>query len=323
MSFIGVDIGGTKIDAAVVGLAPAPRILLRERRATPTAGPRAVMACVLDVVKALRVRLTGVDAVIDAVGVGAPGIVDVQAGRVIAASRILTAWAGTEIAGPLHDALALPVFVDNDVRTMARAEAKLGAGRDLADCLYVAFGTGVGGAVSEHTDTGECRIRRGAHASVGEIAHLMSPVAGTIACGCGHRQHLESIASGPAISAEYSQRAGVDVDMHDVARRLAAGDALARTVVVRAGSVAGEILAGVVSAFDLDGVVLAGGALNVGTAFPEAIASSLRVHLWPRGRPLVVKQAALGADAAVVGAALLAHDSLCSAFGMPGRAAPT
>lgn len=307
MILIGVDIGGTKIAGAVVRVADAASVLVRQTSPTPRTGPDAVLGCAVQMVATLRAAAS---ADVLAIGIGAPGIIDTRTGRVTAASQILAGWAGTAVREPIQDATGLPVFVDNDVRAMARAEARFGAGRDLDRCLYVSLGTGVGGAIGVRETSGRHRILQGTRGTAGEIAHLVTPVPGAVACGCGQYQHLEAIVSGPAISAEYARRTGLHADLPEIACCLADGDDIACAVVTGAGAIAGSVLAGVVCAFDLDGVVLAGGALNVGVPLSESIAESLRANIWPRGCDVAIRCAAMGGDAPVIGAALVAHDAL-------------
>ncbi len=298
---IGVDIGGTKVAAGLVELDGEPRLLQVCRTGTPTAGG----AAVLDVVTAMLKQLSGSvrGAGIRAIGVAAPGIVDHRAGVVRSAGDTLRGWAGIRITETLSARFGLPVSVDNDVRALAVGEAHYGAARDFDSCLVVCFGTGVGGAVIQRRNYE--LVLRGTRSSAGEVAHLVCREAGAMACGCGSMFHLEAIASGPAIAAEYEKRAHCTANLHVVAARLAAGDEMATEVVTRAGRLAGETIAGVVSAFDLDGVILGGGALEVGPALEAAFAASLRAAIWPRGRKVLVTRCALGSSAALIGAASL------------------
>jgi glucokinase len=295
---IGVDIGGTKIAAARVradGTVDA-----RARTATPRTGADDILDATLHLIAGLRARGVA-ESEVSAIGVGAPGIIAPGTGRVLIASSVVPGWTGTEVAARLAAATGLAVHVDNDVRAMAQGEATLGAGRDLGDVLYASFGTGVGGALSF-----DGVVRPGHQGTAGELAHLAVGGPGPIACGCGSRTHLEAAASGPAIAAAYAARTGTGLELVEVARRSASGDAAAAEVIEEAARTAGAALAGLITAVDLDGLVLAGGVLNIGDRFAHTLEQALRSQLWPPDRRLVIRRAALGEDAPVIGAALMA-----------------
>lgn len=318
MILIGVDIGGTKIAGGVVDFSDRPTVLSKRVAPTPSSSPAAILSSVVTIIRELdnerRARSTrralDPSPSLAGVGIGAPGVIDPEAGRVVAASDVLNDWVGATIAETIESEAGFAAFVDNDVRAMARAEARFGAGRTLDQCLYVSLGTGVGGAIGRRDGSGGSGVIRGSRGSAGEIAHLVAPTPGAVKCGCGHDQHLESIVSGPAMSAEYTRRVGERVDLRDVGRRLVAGDETARAVVQRAGRIAGEVLSGVVSAFDLDGVVVGGGAADVSPLLMDSLAASMTAGLWPPSRRAVIRRTELGDDAPIIGAALVAHEGL-------------
>ncbi len=190
------------------------------------------------------------------IGVGAPGIIDRVRGRVVFASDILSGWSGAEVRGELEAHSGLPVTVDNDVRAMAHGENMIGAGRGRTSALFVSIGTGIGGAL-----TVGGQLYHGAHGTAGELAHLLVPVSGAIGCGCGRTDHLEAVASGPAMAAEYAARAGVPTQpLQAVVALMHSGDPIARAVVSDAGTLLGRVLAGVATAFDPEVIVIGGGA---------------------------------------------------------------
>jgi glucokinase len=289
MSTIGVDIGGTKIAAGL--LDDNAQLGETVTAPTPAAGAQAVLAQVAALIGELGGTPT-------AIGVGAPGLID-RDGVVQSATGILPNWQGARVRAELTRLTGLPVTVDNDVRALAFAEARHGAGAPHRRVLHVSIGTGVGGAL---TVDGE--LIRGSHHSAGEIAHLLVPVRGQIPCGCGHFDHLEAIAAGPAIAA-----AAGEVTVPAVVARMRAGDNEARTAITRAATVLGRALAGFVTATDLDAVVVAGGVSRIGAEFLSPLAAALRAEIRPPGRAIPVLPAALGPAAPVIGAALLAREN--------------
>lgn len=290
---VGIDIGGTKTAAALVDR--GGQVL--ERREVPTparSGPGAV----LDAAARLATDLLG--AADGPVGVGTAGTVDPATGGIRYATDSLPGWTGTPVADALAARLGRPVRVTNDVSAAALGECWAGAGRDRAQVLLVAVGTGLGGAVVRNG-----RVEAGARGAAGEVGHLPAPGAERLRCGCGRYGHLEAIASGSGLAAAYSIETGTRVTGRTVADRAAAGDGVAQGVVERAGSVLGAALAGLVALLDPEAVLVAGGA--AGALLPAASAAySAELPAGWADVPLL--PATLGADAVVVGAARLAID---------------
>ncbi|MER7335998.1 MULTISPECIES: ROK family protein [unclassified Micromonospora] len=292
---VGLDIGGTKTAAALVG--PDGQVLRRRLAPTPAAsGP----AAVLDTAAGLARDL------LDAagpgpVGVGTAGTVDPTTGTIRYATDSLPGWAGTRVADELAGRLGRPVRVTNDVNAAALGECWVGAGRGRPHLLLVAVGTGLGGGMIRSG-----RLATGARGAAGEVGHLPAPGAERLRCGCGRYGHLEGIASGTGLSAAYTLETGVRITGRAVAERAATGDLAARQVVDRAGTVLGRALAGLVAVLDPQAVVVAGGA--GATLFPGARAA-FAAELPAAWADVPLFPAALDADAVVVGAARLAGDA--------------
>lgn len=295
MNRLGVDIGGTKIAAGVVD--DVGRILARFRRDTPRTGRGSdVMIQVVDLIGEIAA-----DYPVAAVGLGAKGVIDTVNGIVLQDGDTLPGWGGTDVAGPVQAAFSVPVAVDNDVRVTALGEARRGAGHGFDRLLVASIGTGVGGGL---VFGGE--IVHGAHGTAGEIAHLLVPGRGALPCGCGRRDHLEAVAAGPAIAAEYSLRTGRDgVRLTEVAELMRAGDEVAKAAIGDAGRVLGAALAGLATAVDVDAVVIGGGVAQIGPEFLEPARESFVDAVLEPLKTVPVLVAALGNDAPIVGAAEL------------------
>jgi glucokinase len=281
MMVVGLDIGGTKIAAGLID--DGGRIVRSRRTPTPSRGGPDALEAASALVHELR---AGAD--VQAVGVGAPGVIDPATGTVVSATDTLARWGGIELRAELERRTRLPVVVDNDVRAAALGEARAGAARGFGTTLVVSVGTGIGGAIVK-----DGRPRRGGHGTAGEIAHLLAGEHGPIACGCGRPDHIEAVASGRAIAA--AQQAG-----HS--------DAL-----THAATVLGRVLGGLACAIDVDAIVVGGGVTQAGGAFLQPLTDAVRVETLPALRELPVLRAALGADASLVGAGLLAADFLTQA----------
>lgn len=340
---IGLDVGGSKIAAGLVrwdpearadtergsdaapnkGLVsgPAVRVLDRRQAVTPAGADAILDTCarlideLLGIAETTEAAETAAGQRISAIGAGLPGVIDPVSGTVLAAGSTVPGWAGTPAAAALSRRTGLAVVVDNDVRMAAAGELACGAGRGQQRSLYLSLGTGVGGAIVL-----DGRLQHGTAGTAGELAHVAVSEPGVLPCGCGSRWHLESVASGPAIAAEFGQRsaAGPDsggtsgsgaqghYDLRDVASALHAGDPVAAQVISRAARLAGAAIAGVVTLLDVDSVLLGGGAWRVGAALRQEFSRQLTADRWPIERRLEVAPASLGADAPIIGAAMTA-----------------
>ncbi|WP_106399526.1 ROK family protein [Actinocorallia populi] len=299
--YAGVDIGGTKIAAALVSA--EGRIVRQGRTPTPAEGGAAVPVAAARLVAELRSGLGG--GTVAAAGVGSPGVVDRAEGRVVSATDVLPGWAGMEVRATMEALTGVPVTVDNDVRAMAYGEARAGAGAGFSRVMYVSVGTGVGGAL-----TRDGHLEYGAHGTAGETAHLLVPATGAIPCGCGRHDHLEAVASGPAMAAAYAARTGERLPLPEIAARLSAGDPTAREVVHGAAALLGRALAGLLAVLDPDALVIGGGAAQIGAQFRAPLTEALHAEALPPLRALPVLPAALGTDAPLIGAALQAKAAL-------------
>jgi glucokinase len=311
--FGGIDLGGTKIQAAVVD--EVHNVLGSARRPTPvTGGPANVAAemetALRDAAKAAEVE----PASLAGVGVGSPGTID--AGNVTSA-RNLPDWEGTfPLAAMLTGALGCPVEVGNDVQVATDAEFKLGAGRLYDSLLGVFWGTGVGAGLILD---GKPWTGRGA---AGEIGHVVVEINGAL-CTCGRRGCMEAYA-GRAAMEEHVRRLheekGRKTDLFKLmkeqgrtrltsgiwSRALDRGDKLAIHVLDRAVTALGAGIASAVNLLDVEGVIIGGGlGVRLGHPYAKRIADAMQPHLFADSRPPHVHVAALGDLGGAIGASLL------------------
>jgi glucokinase len=308
---IGIDVGGTKINALRV--ARDGEILGRTTQSTPADDEEATLAAMTDVARAM---LT--DDVL-AIGVGAAGMVDAAAGTLLFAPNL--AWRDLPIAARMREALGLPVQVDNDANLAAYAEYRFGAGRGYRHMLLVTVGTGIGGGL-----VFDGRLFRGAHGFASEIGHVIVEPGGPL-CGCGNRGCWEQVAAGRSIDRLGRRAARERAD--SLLARLAhgdpdrvtgqlvteaarGGDEAALEVFAEVGRRLGEGIGGLVNVLDPQVVVVGGGAVEAGDllldparrAFVDAVQA-------PEHRPRVpIVAAQLGPDAGAVGAGALALEEL-------------
>lgn len=309
---IGIDVGGTKIAAAVIG--PEGEILARRQVPTESDEPNAIVAALVKVGREMKAAAPAASAV----GVGAAGLVDTKRGLILGAPNI--AYRNVPVRDTLQDRLGLPAIVDNDANVAALAEALHGAGRGAGDQIMVTVGTGIGGGIIIGG-----RIYRGHYGVGAELGHIVIDPDGPV-CGCGNRGCWEAVASGNAIGRLARQRVeggagadllaevGGDVDRITgelVGESAVAGSAFARDVVAEIGRMLGIGLASIVNIFDPEVIVLGGGAAaGTGELLLGPARESMAAHVlglsWRT--PVRVVPAALGNDAGVVGAAALARE---------------
>jgi glucokinase len=299
---VAIDVGGTALKGGLCDRDGA--VLHRERRATPRDSSEAVVDAIAALVTALAAegaRRFGADAVAG-VGLAVPGLVDEARG--VALRAVNLPWRDLPLAELVAERCGLPVALGHDVRAAAAAEAALGAGRGAGDVLFVAIGTGIGGAI-----VAGGRPYGGAHGRAGEIGHTVVDPDGP-PCACGARGCLEALASAAAIERAYAQAgAGDGASAREVAALARAHDPAARAVWDRAVAALGAGLADAVALLDPARIVVGGGLAEAGAALldPLAVAVAERLTL---GDPPEIVGAELGAEAGCRGAALLAWDAV-------------
>ena len=182
----GIDLGGTKIQTAIVDAGGEVRG--ESRRPTPTSGGPQDVADEMAAALREAAEQAGVEtAALEGVGVGSPGDADEKTG-VVSGARNLPGWEGSfPLAETLKEALGTEVRVGNDVQVATEAEFHLGAGREFQSLIGVFWGTGVGGGL---VLDGKPWLGRGA---AGEIGHMVVKRGGA-KCPCGRRGCMEAYA---------------------------------------------------------------------------------------------------------------------------------
>lgn len=302
---VGVDLGGTKTAAGVVG--DDGSVLFTDQVPTLNRdGGAAILDATAALVRSLIERAAAQGATVAAVGVGSAGVINAAEGTVISATDAILGWSGTHITAGLTERLGLPAAVVNDVHAHALGEAWLGAGTGTTTSLMVAFGTGVGGSFVVN---GQPLL--GHHFVGGHVGHFASPYAvsrnNPLPCSCGHSGHVEAIASGPAIHAAYVRNGGSPAlpDTRAVFDAAHLGDELALSVISIAAKAAGQAVGGLVNILDPAVVVVSGGLADAGELWWSAMEQALRAELLAPLANVSVVRASLGNTAAIVGAASL------------------
>lgn len=306
---VGVDLGGTKIEAVVVRLGgETPDVVARERVATEREeGYEAVLArtaaLVRDVTRAAGARD------LPKIGVGMPGSITWRgpdggrAAEPLVKNSNTTCLNGRPFRGDLARALGGAVAFANDANCFALAEATWGAAREARVAFGVILGTGVGGGVVLR-EGGVARAWEGAQGIAGEWGHVVLEPASGPPCYCGRRGCVETFLSGPAMEAAYRARTGTALPLPEIADRADSGEAAARELLAERMDVFGRAMATVVDVLDPDVIVLGGGVSNLRWLYEGGVRALGR---WVFNDELATRVVphALGDSAGVLGAALL------------------
>ncbi len=313
MIVAGVDVGGTNIE---VGLVDEDNdVIARAKRNTPTKGPDAVMATIVDLVQSL-------DESPVAVGVGIPGVV--HQGNVLTVPNLSKWNAQVDLGGVLEGMLEVPVALGNDVNVGLLGEWITGAAHGVDNVLGVWMGTGIGGAMVL-----DGRPFNGSRGAAGEIGHVMVQPGGAL-CGCSRRGCVEAYAGRRSMAATAAAMvdAGRQTSLFDIrndegkntltskvwARALAEQDELATRIFGMAIEMLGIAIASVINVVDVELVVVGGG---LAEKLGQDLADRLRIAATPgmlHPHPdLRWVPSALGDDAGVVGAASLARAAIIRA----------
>lgn len=292
---VGLDVGGTKTET--VAITPDGEIVARLRRPTGQ-GSDAVVADIVESVRAIQRDLAPTSDVIASVGIGIPGLVDSVTGRVLHAVNL--GVESLDLAFHVAEQLGVPVAVENDVNAAALGAA---ASRDQnASMAYLNLGTGVAaGVVIDGV------LWHGARGTAGEVGHISVDPNGRL-CGCGQRGCIESLSGGGALARAWGRPGALPV--RDIFAASDKGDEQARTLradLARGAAAAVRIL---VLTFDVETVVIGGGITALGNPLYEDIRAALRadadgsaflrslrlderIELLPSGSPAAAIGAAL------------------------------
>jgi fructokinase len=252
---IGIDLGGTKIEAVAIDERGA--IVDRIRRPTPREDYEGTVQVLVDLVREIDRRLGATPTV----GIGIPGTISAATGLVKNAN---STWLNGRPLGRDVDArLGRPARFANDANCFALSEAVDGAGAGAPVVFGVILGTGTGGGIAIGG-----AVVTGANAIAGEWGHNPLPWMRAEEwpgrpCYCGRLGCIETFLSGPALADDYRRTAGETLDASAVAAHAAAGDPHASAVLARYEDRLARALASVVNVLDPDVIVLGGGLSNL------------------------------------------------------------
>ncbi len=319
---IGVDLGGTKILAAVVD--NHGNVLGSAKKSTQA--EKGVEAVIKRIVKAAEEALDDANVKKDhiaAIGVGAPGLIDSARGVVLNLTN-LPGWRNVELARHLRSWHPATVVISNDVRMAAIGEHRKGAGRGAHSMVVVFVGTGIGGGIIL-----DDRPWVGFRSSAGEVGHMIIAADGPFAIGNGIRGGIEALASRSAI--ERDLRAAIAAGRKSIlpelmreketdtitssilAKAVSKNDALTMEVMRRAARYLGLHAASLINILDPEVLIYGGGVIE---SLGEWLLSQIREVAFEHAlnkhhlNKVRIVEAELGDRAGVIGAALVALDAV-------------
>ncbi len=300
--YLGIDIGGTNIKAAVIAEDGGVQAFAERRW---SGGDPSELVSVA--VKLADVVIGQTDGVPIACGVGCAGIVAHKQG-IVRRSPNLPTWRDVRLAEILGRKIALPMIVDNDANAAAYAEYMVGAARGATSAVVITLGTGMGAGIVLGGS-----LYRGKHGFAGEVGHMTVDMSSLTPCACGATGCLEPLVSAGSLVSRVLSGAERDeaesLTARDIGTRAAGGDTVALAAVEELGQALGVGLANITALLDPEIIVIGGGVAEAGRPLLDAARDELvrRTSRCREDLPRVVP-ATLGPAAGVVGAALLARD---------------
>jgi len=292
---IGIDLGGTKIELAV--LDASNKVMMRKR--VPTQPQLGVDHIISQITKLYLEAKSSYPA--HTLGIGTPGSISEQTGLLRNSNTVCLN--GIALQRVIEEALNCSVFIENDANCFALAEATLGAGRNFDTVFGVIMGTGCGGGwvINKH-------LRRGPQRLAGEWGHMVLDPRG-LSCFCGQHGCVETFISGSGVERHYqalNNSVGEQISCESIFQMaLSAENSIAVKVVEQFYSHLGQALANLINMMDPDAIVLGGGLSNI-DGLPELCRKKVAEKVFTKEFTTPIIRHHLGDSAGVIGAALIA-----------------
>ncbi len=303
---IGVDLGGTRLRAAVLDR----DLTIIERRETLTGAQDGVEATTERMLSFIEVTLRESSAEkIAGIGISCPGPVNPNAGLLVAPPN-LPGWHNVPLVQMFQKQFGHTTYIGNDANVAALAEASRGAARGYRNVIFITISTGIGGGIIS-----DGRLLLGRDGLAAEVGHMSLIVGDEVTT-------LEKEAAGPALARKARARieAGAESAIRDlvegdlsritgsvVGKAALSGDPLAVEIVQRGAFVVGLGMASLLHVFNPEIIVIGGGVSNIGALLFDTIRETMEKHVIDRAytQELVLKPAGLGENVSVIGAAAL------------------
>lgn len=296
----GVDLGGTKIECAVLDRQNPTRVIIRKR--IDTEAPKGYKHILQQVKRLVDEVATELNESPVQVGFATPGVLDPRTQTMKNCNTVC--MNGQAMASDLAAILGCEVSLANDANCFALAETHLGAVLDVhpgAEIVFgVIMGTGVGGGIVAHG-----KVVKGVHGIGGEWGHNILEEGGD-SCYCGKSGCVEHVISGPALELFYERQSGQKMRMPQIMQAYFAGnDPVALATVDRMLENFGRAISTLINVLDPDVIVIGGGVGNIDLLYTEGY-NRIKKYIFNSGEvntPIVKPK--LGDSAGVFGAAML------------------
>jgi glucokinase len=284
---IGVDVGGTKVAGGLV----TQKGRLVESRIVPTQADKGFSRSYAQIVRLIGrlLRAAGGKDNVGGIGICAPGPLNPKAGIVLNPPN-LPGWRNVELAKLVTKEFGLPARVENDANAAALAEVLFGAAVGYKDVFYVTVSTGVGTGIIING-----KIYHGKNGIAGEGGHVSIDYRSPYRCGCGTYGDIEALAAGPAMARrarvmleqEHSLPSVLREMSHGHAERISPlmiqhaarqGDRVAKFILDETGFFLGVWLAGMITLFDPEAIVIGGGVSHIGKPLFKKIRETIPHH---------------------------------------------
>jgi glucokinase len=308
---VAIDLGGTKIALGIVSR--QYQFLARAHYPTPAeAGVDSVIQRIISAIGQITASANMTSSQLCGISVAAAGAIDSQQG-IITLSPNLPGWRDIPLGSIIEDRLGIRTWLLNDANAAALGEHHLGADRGVGSLIYLAIGTGIGGAIII-----DGKLYTGACGSAGEIGHMTIDTNGP-RCECGNIGCLEQLAAGKAIAREAKERLGSgersalteavageieNITAKEVAVAAQEGDSLAGEIINSAATYLGIGMVNLVNIFNPEMIVVGGGVAKMGDLLLNPARRVVMERAFPESVAAVrIVTTELGDDAGLLGAA--------------------
>ncbi|MDV5170171.1 ROK family protein [Photobacterium rosenbergii] len=293
----GIDLGGTKIECAVMQYADDHCVL---RKRLPTEGEQGYQHVLGQIKKLIDQCAEEVGEYPKSVGFGTPGTLDPATGNMKNCNS--THLNGQPLDKDLQALLGCPVKLANDANCFALAEATLGIAKQIKPDAEVVFGiimgTGVGSGIVVNG-----KVLNGCHGIAGEWGHNVLEANGA-PCYCGKQGCVETVLSGKGLERYYREHSDSNLSLPSIVSMASQGDKFAKQTIDRMHSYFGLAVASIINVIDPDVIVVGGGVGNIDSLYSEG-RDAILPHLFNPTLNTVLAKPALGDSAGVFGAAML------------------
>ncbi|NBZ96692.1 MAG: ROK family protein [Proteobacteria bacterium] len=293
----GIDLGGTKIEGAILNPAHPEQAIQRLRVPTESANGYDHILSQFSKLITLLEEASGTKRP-DRIGIGTPGVTTPRTGLIKNSNTLCLN--GKALSSDLSRVLGCEAILANDANCCALAEATLGAAKGHKTVFGIILGTGVGGGIVV-----DGHVLSGTHGICGEWGH--NPLSGEeAACYCGRQGCVEMVCAGPSLERYYAEKSGQALNLPLIVELATGGDRHAVATLERLRAKFAEALGAVVNILDPDAIVIGGGVGNLDLLYTQETRDAVCDHLFNDRFDTPLLKPSLGDSAGVFGAAMLA-----------------